>query len=104
MDHKDLAWYNANCVEKKPKPKFKDRHRQRTYQNALYNLKNGKGEKLKELDSYRGSSIDTMLWSGIQSVLNPDQHKKWPLMQCHPRQQLYPLFAAGRDWARTIKA
>ena len=56
-----------------------------------------KGQKLKEWNAFRGSGIDNTIWRGIHWDRITEMNPHW---KYHHNDNLYPCWAAGRDWAK----
>ena len=80
--------------------KFKDAQRQKLYEQCLEKLNNGLGNKLSELNCWRGNFVNQMIWEGIHWA---KISQRFPNKKPDTNAYFYACFAAGRDWAKTNK-
>ena len=75
--------------------KFKCPRKQLMYDNTLKLLDGPKGERLKNWNGNQGSGIENTMWRGIHWDRIKEMNPHW---KCHHNDNLYPAWAAGRDW------
>ena len=77
--------------------KFKCPRKQSQYDNTLKLLDGPKGERLKKWNTFRGSGVETTIWRGIHWERLKEMYPHWKV---YHNENLYPCWAAGRDWAK----